>query len=543
MAHAPPARPSHETDGSPEAGARRFQVELDKRGQVHVHCVQGRDTVTSIGLTTAGFNSLVHQGLMRKPRSLQIGALHDWVELDGELCSFEKGRNDAARLEQLLNERYASTTAFGVGKEVVVLLNAASPTGFDIQFPVMVAGQPDHHRHHLDDHALERLQDPDHCGLLHKQIIVKLIPPNLVFKRRTPDGGEQYLTRVPENTLTLTDDDGRQKVIDLTQPLNVMRLSPAELTAIFNHPAINQHSKAAAPAGAAPANVDGAGTLAPGEKQVVAPAPLPPDARPVTAPKLPGPSQAPLEVSAGAQSSSTAPRAPVESAEPEFSARMTGNATPESVPKPPDHATPDQQPEPSKPLPNLWLENVLAQPELRHDWFACLVYSKMAERFGNSREGKFGPGACWFISLGETEDIDDPAFKGIFLTEKGGFGFLNAGQMARFYNGVAFVGTQKWALEGIQVNLVAAALDAHERVVFILNDDYRAKFGVPDSTLGEVLERLTEHGSVLMSVAEALASREPLTVVWTVPMEQANPNDPEALESHAPEAPVQGGTA
>ena len=182
-------------------------------------------------------------------------------------------------------------------------------------------------------------------------------------------------------------------------------------------------------------------------------------------------------------------------------------------------------------MPNLWLKEILAQPALSHDWFAVLAYSKMAERFGNSTEGKLGPVAGWFISLGESEDIADPAFKGIFLTEKGSLGFLNEGQMARFYNGVAFIGARQAALEGIHIDLVAVGLDASQRVVFILSDDYRSKFGVPDACLSDVLTRLSDFGVSIMGVAETLASREPLEVVWTVPADQSDPNDPQALES------------
>jgi hypothetical protein len=39
-----------------------------------------------------------------------------------------------------------------------------------------------------------------------------------------------------------------------------------------------------------------------------------------------------------------------------------------------------------------------------------------------------------------------------------------------------------------------------------------------------------------MSVAEALASAEALEVVWTLPTEQPDPNDPQILESVRPEA-------
>jgi hypothetical protein len=481
--------------------ALRFRVEVDKRGQVHIHCVQGKNLLASVGLSAAGINSLHQQGFMRKPHKLATGALHDWIELDGEMCSFEKGRNDAARLEQVLNERYVPEATAGRGKEVVVFLNPASSTGFDIQFPVMVAGTPDNHRHHLNDHSLDLLQDADHCGLLHKGIIIKLIPPNLVFKQKTPDGGEQYLPWTPENTVTVTDEEGHQKTLQLYQPLNLLRLSAAELTAVFNHTAINRHAKAAppsSPAGPLP-KAAAAETVSP-----TSPPPPPFKQEPVAEGRQPTSDMAP-------------PKPPAERA---------------VQPAPVEHAAVPAVA--SRPLPNAWLKQILAQPALPHEWFACLTYTKLAQRFGNSFEGQFGPSECWFIALGESEDIADPAFKGLFITEKGSLGFLKAGQMARFRNRVAFIGTRESALEGIQVDIVAIGLDAQERIVFILSDNYRAQFGVRDTELGEVLNRLREHGAVIMSIREALASADPLEVVWTVPAEQSDPASPEALESTRP---------
>jgi hypothetical protein len=37
-------------------------------------------------------------------------------------------------------------------------------------------------------------------------------------------------------------DEGEIKFIDLSQPVNYARLTAMDLTAVFNHPAINQHS-------------------------------------------------------------------------------------------------------------------------------------------------------------------------------------------------------------------------------------------------------------------------------------------------------------
>ena len=488
----------------PGAQPLRFHVELDKRAQLHIHCMQGKETLASVGLSIAGINSLHQQGLMRKPHTLTTGALHDWVELDGELCSFEKGRNDAARLEQILNERYVPEGAAGRGKEVVVYMNSASSTGFDIQFPVTVGGVPDNHRHHLNDQSLESLQDPDHCGLLHKEIIVKLIPPNLVFKLKTPDGGEQYLPWAPENGVIVIDEDGHEKTLHLSQPLNLLRVSAAELTAVFNHPSVNRHTKAGPQAQASGLAPESAAPTAASQS----PSPPVQAAQPLKQQALSEPREAPVE-----------PR--------------PTPAVPVSAPKPSAAAAePAYQPIGFlKSLPNAWLKEILAQPALPPDWFAVLTYSKMAERFGNSNEGKFGPCDCWYISLGESEDISDPAFKGVFITEKGSLGFLHGGQMARFYNGVAFIGPQESALEGIQVDLIGVGLDAQERVVFVLSDSYRAQFGVRAATLGEVLNRLREHGAVVMGVKETLANADPIEVLWTVPAEQQDPSTPVARES------------
>jgi len=155
-----------------------FQVEADKEGIVHLHCRQGKETLATIGLNLPGFNSLFNQGLMHKPHSLKVGALHDWVELDGELFSFEKGNNDASKLEKVLNDRYLSATAHGQGKDVVVFTNDASSTGFDIQFPAKVGGVIDNRRRPLNEETLGLLQDAEHCGLLPKDLVIKLSRPN-----------------------------------------------------------------------------------------------------------------------------------------------------------------------------------------------------------------------------------------------------------------------------------------------------------------------------------------------------------------------------
>ncbi len=543
-AHAKPAAPAAAPALSPEEQPMRFHVEVDKRAQVHILCVQGKEVLAQIGLNAPGFSSLVSQGLMRKPRSLKVGALHDWVELDGAFFSFEKGNNESLKLEQALNQSYAPLETLGKGKEVVVFANAASPTGFDIQFPVSMAGAVDNRRRPLNEQTLDLLQDPVRCGLLHKELVIKLAPPNLIFKQRTPDGGERYLPRGPASSVRVLDEDGLATLIDLSQPVNYLRRNVAELTAVFNHPAINQHGKlsngTAAAAGAQPSSFSSspASNTVPAPQPAAAPpqpaTPLPQDraealaAQPQQNPLPPPPSPKPVEPAADKAGGAPTPPAH-EAGRLDTRADDLGGERSEGglklAPRPAEER---------KPLPNLWLGPLLRQEPAGHEWLAFLVYGKMAEWFGNSNESQFGLSACWAVALGETEDASDPQFKGVFLTAKGGLGFINQGHLARFQNGVVFLGTPESALEGIEVRLLAAGLDTEGRVTFVVTQGYRAKFGVPEPAVRRELERLKDYGVAVMSVREALESRVPIEVAWTVPLHQADPENLQAVETTRP---------
>ncbi len=535
-AAAKPAASTLEITPAPESVALHFQVQHDKEGQVHITCFQGKEPLALIGLNPAGFSSLVSQGFMRKPHRLQVGALHDWVELDGTLYSFEKGNSDAAKLEKALNEHYLPASGLGQGKDVVVFANAASSTGFDIQFPVTVAGVRDQRKRPLNEESLEILQDPERCGLLHKSLVVKLSRPNLIFKQKTLDGGEQYLARGAETLVTVGSEDGTQKTIDLSQPVNYLHLGPIELTAIFNHPAINRHVRSAPPA--TPGNQI-LRTLEPPQRPEPPPRPA---AEPTSTRVAPPPAQTQPAPAAETRAPPVLARLPaaIVSAAPK-----NAPATEGSLPRP-DAFGEDSKPaggatapEPvteaeSTASPNDWMELILAQEPIRHDWFACLVYAKVAETLGNSRQGQLGLSACWAIALGETEDLEDPSFKGVFLTEKGGLGFLHQGHIARFNKGVAFLGTQESALEGIDVRLLAMGLDAEQRVVFIVSEKYRTRFDVPEQAVARQLQVLKELGAVVLSPSEVLRSPVSIETLWTVPREQANPTDPEAMEYFRP---------
>jgi hypothetical protein len=494
-----------------EPQAPRFEVELDKRGQVHVRCMQGKEVLASIGLNAPGFQSLVSQGLMRKPHALKVGALHDWVELDGVLYSFEKGNNESSRLAQALNETYAPTSSVGQGKDIVIYENAASSTGFDIQFPATTAGVVEHRRRPLNEESLELLQDAAKCALLQPGLILKLARPSFIFKQKTPDGGERYLDKAPENLVHIVDDDGHEKTIDLSQPVNYLHLGAVELTAVFNHPAINRHGKASAPGARIS---DGQGKAA---STLAAPrAPEPPPVRPLAPPERPS-------APADEHQPTTAKSPPVQK-----------EALP-GKPEPGRGGTPQPAVREARPLPNLWLKPVLAQPPIRFDWFSCLVYRKIAELVGNSREGKLGGDSCWAVALGDIQAIEDPAFKGVFLAAKGGLGFLNRGHMARFGKGVCFVGTLESGLEGVGVDLQAVGLDSTGRIIFIVNGDYRSKFGVASPAAVQEWTRPLEPEAGIMTVPEILQRPEPLTVVWSVPAQQLDPSDPQAVESLRPQ--------
>ncbi len=516
LARTPRAKPASVPDSGSEPQPLRFHVEVDKRGQVHVHCLQGKHTEATIGLTVAGFESLHHQGLMLKPRAIHVGALHDWVELDGVYCEFKPGHDGGAELERLLNERYVPATTLGQGKQIVVFPNDAASTGFDIQFQAMRCGVLDTHRHHLTDESLALLQDAEHCGLLHKRIVVKLNPPHLVFKQRTPDGGEQYLPKGPEYIVKIVEEGEADHSIDLSQPVNLLRVSALELTAIFNHAAINQYAVKESSQGQHPGS-----TEAPNSNLHTPPG-----------------------------GASAARRHTASSAGVSDGVRLSPGALSPTAASGHGHSQPGASAHAAEPgaihadagpaRPNVWLKPLLIKPALRNDWFNSLLYRKMAERFGNSTEGRFGSSMCWSIALCAIEDVEDSAFKGIILTEKGSLGFLNYGHFVRFCHGVAFVGTPRATLEGIGVTLAAIGLDAEERLVFVVSDGFESKFGVPAQTLAHDLSILKKYGAVMLAVGGVLASTDPIETLWTVPTEQADRSNPQVVESSRPSSSLKG---
>lgn len=471
-----------------EQQTQRFEVEVDTKGQVKVHCVQGKAIAATIGLTTAGFQSLVDQRLMRKPRSVKTGVLHDWVELDGVLYSFKDGKNDSEKLARALNGNFLPGTAFGEEESIVVLGNAATATGLELQFAARVAGVPDHHRRPLDQATLELLQDPERCGLLQPGIIVKLAAPHIIFKRRTADGGEQYLPSGPDTLIKVQRRNGEQTFVDISKPLDYMRLGPKELTAAFNHPLINKIQRSDA-----------------SENN-----------------RQPTPVSPPADVT---QAPATKTGPPAEKA---FASPPQDLSAPQAT-KPAAEIKP---PAGEKPLPNVWLKPVLEQPTLDHTWLTWLLYQKLAAYVGDSEQTKLNGCDAWLIALGDELNPYAHGFRGIFLIQNCCLGYMGRGFLAQFETGSLLLGAQHKQFQLMGVKLVAVGLDANDHLVFITQNEIRAK------SAQAALSGLRGLGVTIKGIKDVLDSDLALHTVWTVPAEQANLEEPQALESRSPNSPV-----
>lgn len=229
----------------PDDEVVRFEIDPSKAGQPHIKCLEGREAVKTVALNLQGLNALVDQGFMRKPKSMKVGALHDWVELDGRVFRFKVGTNWATELEKTLNQFYTVTGEPDAANDVAIFANPASPTGFDIQFPATPSGVVENRKRHLNEETVQLLNDLERCRVLRKSIVVKLAPPDLVFKEKTVEGGERYLETGSENSVRVAGEDSQVKIIDLSQPISLLNLDVAALNAIFNHSSINRRARLA----------------------------------------------------------------------------------------------------------------------------------------------------------------------------------------------------------------------------------------------------------------------------------------------------------
>ncbi len=225
---------------TPEPEPVRISVDAGDARNPKLKCFEGMHVIQEMALTPVGFNALIDLDLMRRPQSLKVGAMRNWVELDGELFRFDDGSNGPARLEEVLNQRYVSEGS--QVQNVSVFANPASPTGFDLQFPARPHGFPENRRRHLNEETIQILQHPEKCRVLRKGVVIILAPPNLVFKCRNADLTETHLPSGTDSMVSVPTDDGQIRMIDLSQPIDLSKLSPADLAAVFNHLAVNRRA-------------------------------------------------------------------------------------------------------------------------------------------------------------------------------------------------------------------------------------------------------------------------------------------------------------
>jgi hypothetical protein len=233
------------TTQAPNDELVHFKVDLNNPEQPRLNCLEGNETVKVVALNSQGLTALIEQGFLRKPNSLKVGALRNWVELDGQVFRFKEDPSQAEELERVFNERYRISGDPNVPPDVAVFTNPASPSGFDLQFAATPSGVVENFKRHLSEETIHLLQDPERCRVLRKGITAKFAPPDLVFKIKTPDGGERNLDPGAENTVSVSLDDGQTRTIDLSRPVSLLNLGVRELAAILNHPALNRRARLA----------------------------------------------------------------------------------------------------------------------------------------------------------------------------------------------------------------------------------------------------------------------------------------------------------
>jgi len=233
------------TTQAPQDELVRFKLDLSNPEQPRLQCLEGNETVKMVALNMQGLNALIEQGFLRKPNSLKVGALRNWVELDGRVIRFKEDPGQAEELERILNDHYGISGDTNAPADVAVFDNPASPSGFDLQFAATPSGVVENSKRHLTEETIQLLQEPERCRVLRKGITAKFAPPHLIFKIKTPDGGERNLDPGPEHTVLVTLDDGQTRSIDLSLPISLLTLGVRELAAILNHPAINRRARLA----------------------------------------------------------------------------------------------------------------------------------------------------------------------------------------------------------------------------------------------------------------------------------------------------------
>lgn len=199
---------------TPHSDKPRFKVKLDHWGHMIIEWGHGLDREER-GLR--GFPTLISSGLIRTPGNYHVDPMQRAIEIDG--IRYECSETGAKQLEMALNHRYA-INARRKAVAIEVKENSAASTGFDIHFTIQRAGVPLEIKGHLSQEQLDILQDPSKCDLIQPGIQLRLLPPNLVIRRRRPDMGEERIPELPD--------------------VNLMRVTAAQLQHILNHSAIRR---------------------------------------------------------------------------------------------------------------------------------------------------------------------------------------------------------------------------------------------------------------------------------------------------------------
>lgn len=206
------------------AGKVAFRVHLDLQGHLIINCQRGADQAET-GLR--GVPTLIRNGFMLQPKNLHVDPLQKGIEIDGQW--FEATEAGAQKLQDTLNTHYAAAAHNNDADTFIeVKENPASSTGFDIRFVTVHVGARFEVKGHLGQDKLDILQDPFKCDLLQPGIVLRLSPPNLLIRRRRPDGGEEKIPELPD--------------------VQYRRLSEVQFQQILNHPAIHKSAgKSATP--------------------------------------------------------------------------------------------------------------------------------------------------------------------------------------------------------------------------------------------------------------------------------------------------------
>lgn len=216
LGSSPAKGPSRKGGGPPRDPTQvTFRVRVDRLGHLVVTCFHGDDHLET-GLR--GLTTLVTNGLMRKPGTWHVDPLQRWIEIDGH--RFGCNEEDARRFEALLNAEYKlKLKAPGEGV-IEIKDNPASATGFDIHFTSFHGGLRTEVKGHLTQKNLDLLQNDQKCDLLQHGVVLRLSPPNLLIRRRRPDGGEERIADIPD--------------------VAYRRVKAAELQRIFNDPRLRR---------------------------------------------------------------------------------------------------------------------------------------------------------------------------------------------------------------------------------------------------------------------------------------------------------------